>query len=278
MKQAMNEKENIIASMRNLISQSNMVYTKQSLPSENQSPPLPPSVQPSKQDIWLESLPAVENECFLLDTYDEDNLIIFCVKELDWQTAMNIDMKSFRSGDRDVDYYSEEYERRQTLSKSIVWVADSNEQKIIYNTNEQILNLIKYEILDTIWNKYKAITNVTTQEAQQLYESTKKYLNGEAQEGIPIPPIIPKTIAICDGWCSLNLQELNSLTAGEWERMQIIKMARTDLMGIYTQQQISAQTIQSIKHDTANEPNNNINFNSWSERFPIGHPNRPPGT
>lgn len=271
------EKENIIANMQSLINKSNMAYSKNTTSNLNQPEPVSEIYfQSSPQDAWIESLPNIDNECFLIDAYEEKNLIIFCVKELDWQTAMNIDMKSFRSGDRDVDYYSEEYERRQTLSKAIVWVADSLEQKIVYNTNEQILNLIQYEILDTIWDKYKAITNVTTQEAQNLYEATKKYLNGEAQEGVPIPAIIPKTIAICDGWCSLNLQELNSLTAGEWERMQIVKMARADLMGIYTQKQISSQTIQSIPQEEL-KPEGNFDFNSFAERFPIGHPNRPPG-
>lgn len=275
----MNEKENIIASMQNLIGQSNMVYSKKPASDLNQPAPIPQTYsQPSSRDVWLESLPITDDECFLLDAYEEDNLIIFCVKELDWQTAMNIDMKSFRTGDRDVDYYSEEYERRQTLSKAIVWVADSSEQQIVYNTNEQILNIVQYEILDTIWDKYKAITNVTTQEAQKLYEATRKYLNGEAQEGVPIPSIIPKTIAICDGWCSLSAQELNALTAGEWERMQIIKMARADLMGIYTHKQISAQTVQSVpQEEPPSKPDNNFDFNSYAERFPIGHPNRPPG-
>lgn len=271
----MSEKD-VIEKMQNLIGRSSMAYTNNKAPQNNE--PLVPVVNKSlERNAWLESLPEIENDCFLLDAYYENSLIVFCVKELDWQTAMNIDMKSFRTNDKDVDYYSEEYERRQTLSRAIIWVADSSEKILVENKNGQILEYIKYDVLDIIWDKYKAITSVTTQEAQKLYESTRKYLNGEAQEGVPLPSIIPETIAICDGWCSLSSKELRSLTAGEWERMQIVKMARADLMGVYTPQQVASQTSTPtpVEQNTAS---GNFDFEAWTNRFPKGHPNRPPGT
>ena len=266
----MNEKE-VVAKMQNLIGRSNMAYTNSA--SQRSEDLIPVVNKTSEQNVWLESLPEIEDGCFLIDV-NEDNLIIFCVKELDWQTAMNIDMKSFRVGEKDVDYYSEEYERRQTLSRAIVWVADFSSKLVVENKGGQILEQIKYDVLDIIWDKYKSITSITTQEAQKLYESTRKYLNGETQEGVPIPSIIPETIAICDGWCSLSSKELRSLTAGEWERMQIIKMARTDVMGVYTSQQVSAQTTQSITPEQK-EPSGGFDFEAWSARFPSGHPNAP---
>jgi uncharacterized protein YbcV (DUF1398 family) len=224
---------------------------------------------------WANDLPSLDKKHFLLSTTYNDNTIIFCVKELDWQTAMNIDMKSFKTKDTN-DYYSEEYERRQTLSKAIVWVSDSKSKIVLENKDETILESINYEIIDDIWNKYKIETNITAQEAQNIYESTKKYLNGQAQEGVPIPSIIPVTIAICDGWCTLNTQELRELTAGDWERMQIIKMARTDLMGIYkTSQDSQTTSAESLIKKDESPISQNSALDAWANRFPANHPNKP---
>lgn len=224
---------------------------------------------------WVDILPQVVGNQFLIDIQLDSGLVFFCVEELDWQTAMNIDMKSIRPTNKNIDYYSEEYERRNTLIHAIIWVADSSTQQIVHNDG-RILEKLNYEVLDLLWNKYKAATTITTQEAQRLYESTKKYLNSEAQEGVPIPSIIPETIAICDGWSTLSLKELKEITAGDWERMQIIRMARAELLGVYTPYQTEANSKSVIAHEIK-ESQNGINLEDWKNKFPIGHPNRPPG-
>jgi len=253
---------------------------REALGKANELEPLEHSAQEQALTIqsfeeWLPSLPKVPKNGFLLDSVYKEETVIFCVKELDWQTAMNIDMKAYRVTEKDTDYYSEEYERRQTLSRAICWVADYATRTVLHNKDEHILEKINYDILDEIWLKYKTITSVTAIEAQKLYESTRRYLNNQAQEGVPIPSIVPKTIAICDGWCSLSSKELQSITAGDWERMQIVRMARADLMGVYSQAQIASNTKQVITHEVQEETSSDaIEF---AKRFPIGHPNRPPG-
>ncbi len=224
---------------------------------------------------WVDALPQVVGNRFLIDIKLDSGSVFFCVEELDWQTAMNIDMKSIRPTNKNIDYYSEEYERRNTLIRAIIWVADSCTQQIVHNDG-RILEKLNYEVLDLLWNKYKAETTITTQEAQRLYESTKKYLNSEAQEGIPIPSIIPETIAICDGWSTLSLKELKEITAGDWERMQIIRMARAELLGVYTAHQIESNSKPVITREIK-ETQNEIDLEAWKNKFPLGHPNRPPG-
>lgn len=252
-----------VASMQNrniIIKPQNNIQTK------------PEAVKPTVQD-WYKSLPEIPNDGFLLDIKYNNSLVLFCVKEIDWMTAMNIDRKAYRINDLNEDYYAEEYERRQTLSRAIVWIAHENEQPV-YNENNSILEKLSYEIIDILWTKYQAIANVSVQEAQQLYETTKKYLSAETQEGIPLPAIIPYTIAICDGWCSLSSEELKNLSAGEWERMQIIKMARADLMNIYSPHQIKSQGVGMNVDIVESKEENGLD---WFKNLPLGHPNRPPG-
>jgi len=277
----MDEKD-VVSKMQGLIGKSKMAQTNK--------PVVPSSInnldeeylkdatiieKQSLQD-WLKTLPAVVSNQFLLAINTSDGLAIFCVKELDWQTAMNIDMKSYRLTEKDVDYYSEEYERRNTLNRAIVWVADSSSQIVAYNQDGYILERLEYSALDVLWYKYRTITSVTTQEAQKLYEATRKYLNNEAQEGVPIPSIVPETIAICDGWSSLSSKELKELTAGDWERMQIIRMARADLMGVYTTRQVASTSI-PVTTNEISEEKDGFDFENWRNHFPVGHPNRPPG-
>lgn len=275
----MNNEEQIIAKMKNMLGENKLIHTNKPILTESVTVNVNSRdsvVDKVSFDVWLQTLPPINEGQFLLDIDINGSSVIFCVQELDWQTAMNIDMKSFRATETHVDYYSEEYERRNTLSRAIIWVADSSSQVISHNKDGYILERVQYDVLDALWSKYKAITGITTQEAQKLYESTRAYLNNAAQEGIPIPPIIPETIAICDGWCTLSLDELRKITAGDWERMQIIRMARTDLMGIYTPQQILSNSKSIVTNETVEETES-FDARGWANQFPAGHPNRPPG-
>lgn len=275
------DEQDVIKNMQNMIGRSKMAQTNK--PIDLQREPLPDKVPESSETVitridfktWLKTLPEIEENQFLLDIPIENQIVIFCVAELDWQSSMNIDLKAFRTTENDIDYYSEEYERRHTLSKAIIWIADEKSQNIVINNDGYVLERLQYDTIDALWHKYKAITGVTTQEAQKLYEATIKYLNNQAQEGIPIPSIIPETIAICDGWSSLSLQELKNITAGDWERMQIIRMARADVMGIYTERQISSNSTLVIDTPEVKD-NNGFDIDTWKNRFPLGHPNRPP--
>jgi hypothetical protein len=268
----MNEQD-VIAKTQKLIQNSNMIYTKGQVKNSNVTASSPVT-QDKNVKQWLETLPKLEKKSFLIDLHYENKFVVFCVKELDWQTSMNIDMKSFKANVDDSDYYSEEYERRHTLSKAILWVAEYSENTLIENNDELILEKLKYDIVDILWSKYKAITSVTAREAQLIYESTKKYLSGEAQEGVPIPAIVPTTIAICDGWCTLSFNELKEITAGDWERMQIIKMARTDLMGIYQDWQATNSATTQDKPESFAKTSA-FDTESLKRTYPIGHPERP---
>lgn len=288
----MDESE-VVSKMKSLLGQSKGVQTNRAhapyVTAQSEAPiaetpdaPEPHIRKVDPEEQWLTSLPEVPDDSFLLEVKDANDTTIFCVKELDWQTAMNIDMKSFRVSEKGEQYYSEEYERRQTMSRAIVWVANQSSQITAYNKDGYILDRLSIHAVNQLWQKYKLITSVTTQEAQRLYDATKKYLNNEAQEGVPIPSVIPETIAICDGWSSLSLNELKNIKASDWERMQIVKMARTDLMGVYTASQISGQSksIGNVANvEVTPEPKSgNFDMHKWAESFPIGHPNRPLGT
>jgi len=261
--------EDIAALMRERVSrmQNNNVFIKPKSASQQ-----PASATPKETD-WYKTLPEIPANGFLLDIMHENIPILFFVKEIDWMTAMNIDRKAYRINESSESYYSEEYERRQVLSRAIIWIAKHGEPAV-FNHENDILGKLNYEIIDILWSKYQAIVGISVQEAQQLYETTKKYLNSEAQEGIPLPAIIPYTIAICDGWCSMSSEELKSLSAGDWERMQIIKMARADLMNIYTPSQVRSQGVSANVEVTENTEKDGA---EWFKNLPIGHPNRPPG-
>jgi hypothetical protein len=273
------DEQEVIKNMQNMLGRSKMAQTNKPIDLQRESTAPPEAIEPVVMQLdfkaWLKTLPDVIDNQFLLDIPIDKCIVVFCVSELDWQTAMNIDLKAFRTTDNDVDYYSEEYERRHTLSRAIVWIADEKSQNVVFNKDGYVLERLQYDVIDALWHKYKAITSVTTQEAQKLYEATIKYLNNQAQEGVPIPSIIPETIAICDGWSSLSLKELKDITAGDWERMQIVRMARADVMGIYTERQVSSNSTTVIDIPEIKD-SSGFDFDTWKNRFPIGHPNRPP--
>lgn len=283
----MSESE-VVAKMKNLLGQSKGVHTNRAhaphvtAQTEPEDSPEPHIIKVDLEEQWLNSLPEIPDDSFLLEIKDASDTTIFCVKELDWQTAMNIDMQCFRVSEKGEQYHSEEYERRQTLARAIIWVANKSSQIVAYNKDGYILDRLSIQAVNQLWQKYKIITSVNTQEAQRLYDATKKYLNNEAQEGVPIPSVIPETIAICDGWSSLSLTELKNIKTSDWDRMQIVKMARADLMGVYTASQIHGQsksigTVGNVEVTPESKPGG-FDIHKWAESFPVGHPNRPPGT
>ena len=100
---------------------------------------------------WLEEdLPEIPDDAFLIDILYDNHKIVVCVKELDWQTAMNIDMKSFKITEKGEDYYSEEYSRRNTLSRAIIWLADFNTRQVLFNKTNDILEHLLFELVEKI--------------------------------------------------------------------------------------------------------------------------------
>jgi len=216
------------------------------------------------------SWPECEEGEFLIPIDLEDERIIFCVRELTWREALDIDALSFRTNDYDTAYFAEEHERRETLKRAIVWVAEKKTGQILKNHRGQILTKLEHSFLESLWLKYKPLVTVSLNEATFLYEATKRYLNQEAQEGHPVPSLVVETCAMCDGFCSMSLEEYRKVSDSDYQRMEIVKMARAEILGITTAPMISQMREHAEQSAQNNQPHPAM-------LLPTGHPNRPIG-
>ena len=79
-----------------------------------------------------DEMPQIEKEQYIFKVKIQDNLAIFCVRDLKWHEAISIEAKSFRVEESDL-YFSGEYQRREILKNAIVWVYDLNNEKLKLN-------------------------------------------------------------------------------------------------------------------------------------------------
>lgn len=181
-----------------------------------------------------DEMPQIEKEQYIFKVKIEDNLAIFCVRDLKWHEAISIEAKSFRVEESDL-YFSGEYQRREILKNAIVWVYDLNNEKLKLNDGE-ILNQLNQDYVDELWSQYFKYTNIDAKEANLIYTSALKYFKGESQNSYPVLPLIIEVDFMLKGVISMSREEFRMLSSNDLERLQLIMTARADALGLAYQQ------------------------------------------
>jgi len=183
-----------------------------------------------------DEMPQIEKEQYIFKVKIQENLAIFCVRDLKWHEAISIEAKSFRVEESDL-YFSGEYQRREILKSAIVWVYDLNNEKLKLNDGE-ILNQLNQDYVDELWSQYFKYTNIDAKEANLIYTSALKYFKGESQNSYPVLPLIIEVDFMLKGVISMSREEFRMLSSNDLERLQLIMTARADALG-FAYQQIS---------------------------------------
>jgi hypothetical protein len=181
-----------------------------------------------------DEMPQIDKDQYIFKVKIEDNLAIFCVRDLKWHEAISIEAKSFRVDESDL-YFSGEYQRREILKNAIVWVYDLNNEKLKLNDGE-ILNQLNQDYVDELWSQYFKYTNIDAKEANLIYTSALKYFKGESQNSYPVLPLIIEVDFMLKGVISMSREEFRMLSSNDLERLQLIMTARADALGLAYQQ------------------------------------------
>jgi len=181
-----------------------------------------------------DEMPQIEKEQYIFKVKIQENLAIFCVRDLKWHEAISIEAKSFRVEESDL-YFSGEYQRREILKSAIVWVYDLNNEKLKLNDGE-ILNQLNQDYVDELWSQYFKYTNIDAKEANLIYTAALKYFKGESQNSYPVLPLIIEVDFMLKGVISTSREEFRMLSSNDLERLQLIMTARADALGLAYQQ------------------------------------------
>ena len=181
-----------------------------------------------------DEMPQVDKDQYIFKVKIEDNLAIFCVRDLKWHEAISIEAKAFRVEESDL-YFSGEYQRREILKNAIIWVYDLNNEKLKINDGS-ILNQLNQDYVDELWAQYFKYTNIDAKEANLIYTAALKYFKGESQNSYPVLPLIIETDFMLKGIISMSREEFRSLSSNDLERLQLIMTARADALGLAYQQ------------------------------------------
>jgi hypothetical protein len=197
--------------------------------------PAEDSVAPKEQQFiaseWFASLQVPSKPHFFVQVEDEDSYAVFCFRELSWVEKNDIECASFRKTVDDEKFYSEEHEKRNVLAAAIHFVADLKKQHVLYNNKGHILNFLDHAITEKAYEQYKSYTILTSKEANALYSTAIKYFSGNSGD-IPVPSIVLEVDAICKGMVSMSREEFKNLSYMEYERYQLIVMARADALNL----------------------------------------------
>lgn len=173
----------------------------------------------------FEYLPTLKEEEFLILIQD---YALFCVKEPEWWIAQTIAYKAYRKNSNDTIFFSGEYEKRELMKYCIIWIADLQSKKVLMNNDGNIFNKIKYDITDKLWIKLLPFIEVTSKEANEIYNASKDYfLNNDIT--YPIHPIIIE-IDMMLKFGSITREEIRKWKKKEMEMIKIILMARSEMI------------------------------------------------
>lgn len=228
------------------------------------------NIEPALEQSWKSTLPVVKpkKNQFILD-FDWNNTHIYvCVRELFWHETMDIEAQSFRTIDDGSMYLAGEFERRETLSRALVWIT---EQDGDVKTNEDgtLLTKLQHEVIENLWDLYQPHVIVGAQEAAELYNAASKYFSGAAQSGHPTPSLIIE-VDMMIKFGGMNRKELRKVPTSEMERMQIIFMARSEVLGLTNNNAINITTpsqdidnTQELLQQHINMPNSRFMQPNW---------------
>jgi hypothetical protein len=183
-----------------------------------------------------DELPQINKDQYIFKVKLEDDIAIFCCRDLTWSEALDIEAKAFKVDEDDL-YFSGEYERREILKKAIIWVYDLNNEKLLKNENGEIITKLTQPFVDELWVQYFKYIGLDAKEANIVYNSALKYFKGESQNGYPVLPIIVEVDYMLKGVISMSREEFKKLSNNELEKLQLIMTARADAFGLAAQQQ-----------------------------------------
>jgi hypothetical protein len=184
-----------------------------------------------------DQLPQVDKDQYIFKVKINDDIAIFCCRDLTWVEALDIESNSFKIDVEDM-YFSGEFERREILKKALVWVYDLTNEKLLKNDNGEIISKLTQPFVDELWVQYFKYIGLDAKEANILYNSALKYFKGESQNGYPVLPLIVEVDYMLKGLISMTREEFKTLTNNELEKLQLIMTARADAFGLAPQQQV----------------------------------------
>ena len=126
-----------------------------------------------------DELPQIDKDQYIFKVKLEDDIAIFCCRDLTWSEALDIEAKAFKVDEDDL-YFSGEYERREILKKAIIWVYDLNNEKLIYSTKKiiKILSNKKEYPVDFFYQEmFEKINNKSTIILCEDYLINKEFKN-----------------------------------------------------------------------------------------------------
>ena len=182
-----------------------------------------------------DELPQINKDQYIFKVKLEDDIAIFCCRDLTWSEALDIEAKAFKVDEDDL-YFSGEYERREILKKAIIWVYDLNNEKLLKNENGEIITKLTQPFVDELWVQYFKYIGLDAKEANIVYNSALKYFKGESQNGYPVLPMIVEVDYMLKGVISMSREEFKKLSNSELEKLQLIMTAREDAFGLAAQQ------------------------------------------
>ena len=178
-------------------------------------------------------LPSLEEGEFLIDASTPGSRAVFCVRELKWHEAQEIELHAFRLSERNDPQFAGEYERRETLKKALAWGCVIASPLEVRRNDAQgaLLQKVSDHAIDALWRQYQARVTLGSEEASALYRASQAYFRGEAQAGMPVPALVIEV----DFWMKgvqWTREDFRKISASDLERIQLILAARSDALGI----------------------------------------------
>lgn len=170
-------------------------------------------------DAWA---PSVQDGEFLLRIQFENETYLCCMREPTWREAAAIEMYAFRKATDGREYFAGEYERRELLKKSLIWIAEMG-AKTVHKPN---IAQLSYDFVAQLWEHASKVFFVQFGEAQALYASAKSFFAGEL--GCPVHPVILDVDGIIKRVFAFNATEWRAVKMSEYERYQIVWMAYSE--------------------------------------------------
>jgi len=201
--------------------------------------------QTMSQQEEKDELPQIDKDQYIFKVKLEDDIAIFCCRDLTWGEALDIESKAFKIDEDDL-YFSGEYERREILKKAIVWVYDFNNEKLLKNENGEIITKLTQPFVDELWVQYFKYIGLDAKEANIIYNSALKYFKGESQNGYPVLPLIVEVDYMLKGVISMSREEFKKMSNNELEKLQLIMTARADAFGLAAQQQVVQEKVEKM--------------------------------
>lgn len=205
-----------------------------------------------KQQEEKDQLPQVDKDQYIFKVKINEDIAIFCCRDLTWVEALDIESNAFKVDEEEL-YFSGEFERREILKKAIVWVYDLNAEKVLKNENGEIITKISQPFVDELWVQYFKYIGLDAKEANIIYNSALKYFKGESQNGYPVLPMIVEVDYMLKGVISMSREEFKKMTNNELEKLQLIMTARADAFGLAAQQQVVTEKKENMDNNFDDE-------------------------